>query len=105
MQQLLKEMKKVKAIRLGFQKKDGDKWYGIGLNESATEYYAQKLYSKTGHKKVYTGYETGVYVIKDLIELYGETTILDAMLNGTEKFEQLIAKGWQKLFTNKKFNG
>lgn len=81
-----------KAIRLGFQKKDGNKWLGIGLNESATEYYAQKLYSKTGHKKVYTSYEAGVYIIKNLIELYGETTMLDAMINGTEKLEQLIAK-------------
>lgn len=80
------------AIRIGLKQVKDNKTIGIGLNEGATEYFANKIYSKLGRREVKMGYQENVQVVKQLIELYGETTILDAMLNGTEKLEKLMEK-------------
>lgn len=79
-------------IRTGLKQVKDNKTIGVGLNEGATEYFANKIYSKLGRREVKVGYQANVQVVKRLIELYGETTILEAMLNGTEKLEKLMEK-------------
>lgn len=65
---------------------------GQGLNEGATEYFAQKLYESTGRPEVGTAYLSSVRVIERLVDLYGENVILDAMVNDTDNLKQLMAK-------------
>ena len=81
------------VIRYGLYDKKG----GVGLNEGATEYFARKLYLKTGRKTEYSSpYSNNIMVIEHLVELYGENTILDAMLNGTKNLESLMLKDGKK---------
>lgn len=68
---------------------------GEGLDEGATEYFAQKLYSKLGRPEIPVIYRGEVNIIKGLVSIYGETVILDAMLNGTEKLENLMKNDGQ----------
>lgn len=63
---------------------------GYGLNEGATEYFSQKLFRKISDKKIPVSYKELVAVIEDLVNLYGENVILDAMVNGTSKLEGLM---------------
>ena len=64
---------------------------GYGLDEGATEYFAQRLYKSTGRKAVDVAYPQNVEVIERLVGLYGENVILDAMINNTDNLEQLMA--------------
>ena len=51
------------------------------------------MYGKTtGLLPVYIAYPELVNITKDMVNLYGEDVYLDAMMNGSEKLEQLMAK-------------
>lgn len=65
---------------------------GCGLNEGATEYFTQKLYKKIpnfNYKKIYIEL---VNIVKDMVNLYGEEVIVDAMINQPQKLKELMEK-------------
>ncbi len=65
---------------------------GIGLNKGASEYFSQKLYSKLEHKEIPVRRPELVQVIKQLVDFYGETSILDAMVNNSNNMFTLLGK-------------
>lgn len=76
----------------------GDDYLGYAINEGMTEYFAHKLFSKLKYSKISTSYLGCVSIIKELIDLYGENTIIDAWVNGPDKLEELMKKD-NKCFT------
>jgi len=74
--------------RMGFANKMNSA--NMGINEGATEYFAQRMYNKAYDKKVDASYKELVFVIEDLVNLYGENVILDAMVNGTDNLKELM---------------
>ena len=65
---------------------------GCGLNEGATEYFTQKLYQKMpnfNYKKIYIEL---VNIVKDMVNLYGEEVIIDAIINQPHKLKKSMEK-------------
>lgn len=77
-----------RTVRVGLS----DKYYnaGMAINEGSTEYITEKIYSKTGKKLPYLAYKELVSVIKDITKLYGDNIIVEAMLEGPERLEELM---------------
>jgi len=84
------------VARMGFANKTNSS--GVGINEGATEYFAQRMYNKKYDKKIDVSYKEFVLVIEDLVNLYGENVILDAMVNGTDNLKKLMKEDGKNFF-------
>lgn len=84
------------VARMGFAHKLNS--VGMGINEGATEYFAQRMYNKAYDKKVDVSYKEFVLVIEDLVNLYGENVILDEMVNGTDNLKNLMKQDGKNFF-------
>ena len=64
---------------------------GAGINEGMTEYFAIEISKKSNYPN-FDSYSDLVSIAENMVNLYGKDTMLDAMVNGPEKLEELMAK-------------
>ncbi len=71
---------------------------GMGFNEGATEYFAHKLYENTNRRDIQVGYEELVNIVKDMVALYGEDVIIEAMVKSPKRLEKLMMQDNKSYF-------